>query len=73
MDIKSGKRRNRSEKSIFYKKSDALVHDKTAVYDILFVSLRKRSADADESGPSTSGAAAKKSKGKTSFGDFSSW
>uniref|UniRef100_A0A3B4YS93 Peptidylprolyl isomerase (cyclophilin)-like 2 n=1 Tax=Seriola lalandi dorsalis TaxID=1841481 RepID=A0A3B4YS93_SERLL len=34
----------------------------------------KRSAAEDESGPSTSGAAAaKKSKGKTSFGDFSSW
>uniref|UniRef100_A0A4W6FLW7 Peptidylprolyl isomerase (cyclophilin)-like 2 n=1 Tax=Lates calcarifer TaxID=8187 RepID=A0A4W6FLW7_LATCA len=34
----------------------------------------KRSAAEDESGPSTSGAAvAKKSKGKTGFGDFSSW
>uniref|UniRef100_A0A669DEM9 Peptidylprolyl isomerase (cyclophilin)-like 2 n=1 Tax=Oreochromis niloticus TaxID=8128 RepID=A0A669DEM9_ORENI len=33
----------------------------------------KRSAAEDESGPSTSGTAAKKSKGKTSFGDFSSW
>uniref|UniRef100_A0A3Q2V196 Peptidylprolyl isomerase (cyclophilin)-like 2 n=1 Tax=Haplochromis burtoni TaxID=8153 RepID=A0A3Q2V196_HAPBU len=29
--------------------------------------------DYNESGPSTSGTAAKKSKGKTSFGDFSSW
>uniref|UniRef100_A0A3P9CZ80 RING-type E3 ubiquitin-protein ligase PPIL2 n=1 Tax=Maylandia zebra TaxID=106582 RepID=A0A3P9CZ80_9CICH len=33
----------------------------------------KRSVAEDESGPSTSGTAAKKSKGKTSFGDFSSW
>ncbi|KAI3372527.1 hypothetical protein L3Q82_023007, partial [Scortum barcoo] len=33
----------------------------------------KRPAAEDESGPSTSGAAAKKSKGKTGFGDFSSW
>ncbi|XP_017286344.1 RING-type E3 ubiquitin-protein ligase PPIL2 [Kryptolebias marmoratus] len=34
----------------------------------------KRSAAEDEGGPSTSGAAAaKKSKGKSNFGDFSSW
>uniref|UniRef100_A0A671U9D2 RING-type E3 ubiquitin-protein ligase PPIL2 n=1 Tax=Sparus aurata TaxID=8175 RepID=A0A671U9D2_SPAAU len=33
----------------------------------------KRSAPEDESGPSTSGVVAKKSKAKTSFGDFSSW
>uniref|UniRef100_A0A1A8GZN5 RING-type E3 ubiquitin-protein ligase PPIL2 n=1 Tax=Nothobranchius korthausae TaxID=1143690 RepID=A0A1A8GZN5_9TELE len=33
----------------------------------------KRPAAEDESGPSTSGAPPKKSKGKTSFGDFSSW
>uniref|UniRef100_A0A3B5LYT3 PPIase cyclophilin-type domain-containing protein n=1 Tax=Xiphophorus couchianus TaxID=32473 RepID=A0A3B5LYT3_9TELE len=33
----------------------------------------KRPAAEDESGPSTSGQTAKKSKGKTSFGDFSSW
>ncbi|MED6251781.1 hypothetical protein ATANTOWER_002854 [Ataeniobius toweri] len=33
----------------------------------------KRPVAEDESGPSTSGALAKKSKGKTSFGDFSSW
>ncbi|XP_008302334.1 peptidyl-prolyl cis-trans isomerase-like 2 [Stegastes partitus] len=33
----------------------------------------KRSAAEDDSGPSTSGVAAKKSKGKSSFGDFSSW
>uniref|UniRef100_A0A8C4NZT2 RING-type E3 ubiquitin transferase n=1 Tax=Dicentrarchus labrax TaxID=13489 RepID=A0A8C4NZT2_DICLA len=33
----------------------------------------KRPAAEEENGPSTSGAVAKKSKGKTSFGDFSSW
>ncbi|KAF3851445.1 hypothetical protein F7725_013217 [Dissostichus mawsoni] len=33
----------------------------------------KRPAAVDESGPSTSGAAPKKSKGKTNLGDFSSW
>ncbi|XP_037536741.1 RING-type E3 ubiquitin-protein ligase PPIL2 [Nematolebias whitei] len=33
----------------------------------------KRSAVDDEDGPSTSGAAAKRSKGTTSFRDFSSW
>ncbi|PWA17082.1 hypothetical protein CCH79_00013234 [Gambusia affinis] len=33
----------------------------------------KRRAAEDEGGPSTSGQTAKKSKGKTSFGDFSSW
>lgn len=38
-----------------------------------FLLLRKRPAADDESGPSTSGAAAKKPKGKTGFGDFSSW
>uniref|UniRef100_H3DD24 Peptidylprolyl isomerase (cyclophilin)-like 2 n=1 Tax=Tetraodon nigroviridis TaxID=99883 RepID=H3DD24_TETNG len=33
----------------------------------------KRPAADDDSGPSSSGAAAKKPKGKTGFGDFSSW
>ncbi|KAF7654340.1 hypothetical protein LDENG_00070980 [Lucifuga dentata] len=33
----------------------------------------KRPAAEDDSGPSTSGTAAKKSRGKTGLGDFSSW
>ncbi|XP_064424079.1 RING-type E3 ubiquitin-protein ligase PPIL2 isoform X2 [Latimeria chalumnae] len=33
----------------------------------------KRVADQDESGPSTSATVTKKAKGKTGFGDFSSW
>lgn len=50
----------------------AHICDKMDDYDIIF-SFRKRSAPEDESGPSTSGVVAKKSKAKTSFGDFSSW
>lgn len=74
MSRHSGKRKSRSERPIICKKLEAhICNKKEADYDIIFFCLRKRPAVDDESGPSTSGTAAKKSKGRSTLGDFSSW
>lgn len=67
------KRKNTSEKATVYKTVGTICIYTADCKITPPPPPRKRLAADDESGPSTSGAVAKKSKGKTSFGDFSSW